>query len=98
MTGPSVVAYGSRAAVTAIAHGCEEEGVPCRTSERTGDALALARLAAAESPLGIGCGADDDRVLLVLAVRPGRPYLERSADDARRIGHAAGRIAARRPL
>jgi hypothetical protein len=48
--------------------------------------------------LGLGLGGDHDRLVVVLAGFPGRPYLEAEAAEARAIAHDAARIAARRPL
>ncbi|HEY7197042.1 MAG TPA: glycerol dehydratase reactivase beta/small subunit family protein [Gaiellaceae bacterium] len=83
-----------------LAAGFEEEGVPL-TIERAGEdgsPEALARIAAKRSPLGLGIGGDGERLALVLAAAPGRPYLEAPVADARRFGQAAARVAARRPL
>lgn len=62
------------------------------------DALTLAREAARRSVLGLGIGGDAERLVLVLAASPGRPYLELAVSQARAFGHAAARVAARRPL
>jgi hypothetical protein len=82
----------------ALAAGCEEEGVPLRCEPASGEAHALARAAARRSPLGLGIGGDAERLVLVLAAAPGRPYLEAASRAARGFGHAAARVAARRPL
>ena len=58
----------------------------------------LAREASKKAALGIGLGGDDERLVLVLAACPGRPYLEARVTEARTMGHDAARIAARRPL
>ncbi len=83
----------------ALAAGFEEEGVPL-AAEPVGweDAVTLAREAARRSALGLGIGGDTERLVLVLAASPGRPYLELAAAQARAFGRAAARVAARRPL
>lgn len=88
----------SAAQAAAIAAGCEEEGVPCDVAvdATTASALDRARRAAATAPLGIGIGGDAERVVVALAAAPGQAYIV--APDARAAGHAAGRLAARRPL
>ena len=63
-----------------------------------GSPQALAREAARRGALGLGLGGNHDRLVVVLAAFPGRPYLEAAATEARAIGHDAARIAARRPL
>jgi hypothetical protein len=82
----------------ALAAGFEEEGVPLRCEHAGGEALELARDAARRSPLGLGIGADAERIVLVLAAASGSPYLEASSEDARAFGQAAARVAAHRPL
>ncbi|MCC6223051.1 MAG: glycerol dehydratase reactivation factor [Thermoleophilia bacterium] len=83
----------------ALAAGFEEEGVPlaCEPGSPP-DALALAHQAAVRSGLGLGIGGDAERLVLVLAAWPGRPYLELPAARARLLGQAAARVATRRPL
>lgn len=81
-----------------LAAAFEEEGVPLRCERPPGERLALAREAARRSPLGLGIGADAGGLALVLAAAPGRAYLEAPAEGARAFGHAAARVAARRPL
>ena len=78
--------------------GFEEEGVPLEIERAAGDALALACDAARQAPLGIGIGADGDRLVLILAARPRVPYLEAPITEARTFAHAAARVVARRPL
>jgi hypothetical protein len=82
----------------ALAAGFEEEGVPITVLAGRGAPAALARTAADRALLGIGIGGDGERLALVLAGAPARPYLERPAAAARAFGHDAARIAARRPL
>lgn len=62
------------------------------------DALTLAREAARRSALGLGIGGNAEWLVLVLSASPGRPYLEFAVAQARAFGHAAARVAARRPL
>jgi hypothetical protein len=83
---------------SALAAGFEEEGVPLRCEPAAGEAFALARDAARRSPLGLGVGADAQRLVLVVAAAPARPYLEAPPENARAFGHAAARVAAQRPL
>jgi hypothetical protein len=83
---------------TALAEGFEEEGVPVTVVAAEGTPAALARQAANRAVLGIGIGGDADRLALVLAGGPARPYLEAPAAVARSFGQDAARIAARRPL
>ena len=82
----------------ALAAAFEEEGVPLEVAVAQGSAEALAREAATRAALGLGIGGDHDRLVLVLAAFPGRPYLEVKAAEARAFGHDAARVAARRPL
>lgn len=83
----------------ALAAGFEEEGVPLACEPAgAADVLALAREAAGRSALGLGIGGDAERLVLALAAWPGRPYLELATAQARSFGHAAARVAARRPL
>jgi hypothetical protein len=81
-----------------LAAGFEEEGVPVTVLTAAGAPEALAREAAKRALLGIGIGGDGERLALVLAGAPARPYLEAPATAARAFGHDAARIAARRPL
>jgi hypothetical protein len=96
---PAVFALlASPATAGGLAAGFEEEGVPLELVRGSGDAFALAREAAGRSSLGLGVGGDASCIVLVLAAAPASPYLEAPAADARRFGHAAARVAARRPL
>ena len=81
-----------------LATGFEEEGVPLEVEVAEGAPEAMARKAARRASLGLGIGGDHDRLVVVLAAFPGRPYLEARASEARALGHDAARIAARRPL
>jgi Dehydratase medium subunit len=81
-----------------LAAAAEEEGVPLTATVRRGAALTLARDAARTSQLGIGIGADQARLVVVLAASPAIPFLEATPAQARTLGHWAARIAARRPL
>jgi hypothetical protein len=85
-------------AAACVQAGFEEEGVPLTVDLVLGDAFELAREAARRSPLGLGVGGDTSRLVLVLAAASGCAYLEASANDARAFGHAAARVASRRPL
>ena len=85
------------APAAALDAGFEEEGVPLSCEPADGTPAALARRAAAQSALGLGIGGDGESLALVLAGASGRPYLEAPAAGARAFGHAAARVAARRP-
>lgn len=99
MSDPLVLALVADHAVgAALAHGFEEEGVPLTVAEAQGEPAALAREAARRAVLGIGIGGDGDRLVVVLAGAPARPYLEADSAAARSLGRDAARIAARRPL
>jgi hypothetical protein len=99
MSDPLVLALVAHTAPQkALAAGFEEEGVPLMVEVTDGPVEALARQAARRTVLGIGIGADAERLVLTLAAAPGRPYLAADAADARCFGHAAARLAARRPL
>ena len=89
MSDPLVLALVSNAPTVgaALAAGFEEEGVPLAVKTAEGAPEMLAREAARSSLLGLGIGADGDRLALVLA-----------AAQARSFAHNAARIAARRPL
>ncbi len=91
-----IVAYLS-AGARDVAAGCEEESVPLTLEVREGAAAALARCAAREAPSGIGIGGDAATLVIALATWP-HPYISAPVGEARRIGHAAARLAARRPL
>ncbi len=80
-----------------LAAGFEEEGVPLEIEASVGDRFSLARSAALRSPLGLGVGGDAAGLVLMLAAWPAGAYLEASAGAARAFGHAAARVAARRP-
>jgi cobalamin biosynthesis protein CbiG len=82
----------------ALAAGFEEEGVPLTIGVAEGTPHALAREAARHALLGLGLGADAERLVLVLAAAPGDPYLEEAANNARSFAQNAARVAARRPL
>jgi hypothetical protein len=82
----------------ALAAGFEEEGVPLEVRVAEGRPEVLARDAARQAVLGVGLGGDSERLVLVLAAFPSRPYLEATADEARAFGHDASRVATRRPL
>jgi hypothetical protein len=99
MTDPIVLALMSDASpCAALAAGFEEEGVPLTIEIAEGTPQTLARQAAKQASLGLGLGGDADRLVLVLAAAPGRPYLEGSAREARSFAQNAARVAARRPL
>jgi hypothetical protein len=99
LTEPLAVALLTKAAPrAAIAAGFEEEGVPLEVVVTEGAPEALAREAARRGALGLGIGGDHERLVLVLAAFPHRPYLEAEAAAARALGHDAARIAARRRL
>lgn len=101
MSEPLVLALVSDAAIgAALAAGFEEEGVPVAVVQLhdANDPLARAREAARQAILGIGIGGDGERLALILAGMPARPYLEGTAAAARSFGRDAARIAAHRPL
>lgn len=99
MSEPLVLALVSDPATgAALAAGFEEEGVPVTVVVAEGAPGALAREAARRALLGIGIGGDGNRLALVLAGGPARPYLEVPSAAARSLGRDAARIAARRPL
>jgi hypothetical protein len=98
VTAPVVALLDDQAAARHVAAGFEEEGVPLATEQRSGTPLELAREAARRSSLGLGIGGAEGRLVAVLAAAPGGAYLEARAGDARRFGHEAARIVARRPL
>jgi phosphoribosylcarboxyaminoimidazole (NCAIR) mutase len=101
VTEPLVLALVTDAApVAALAAGFEEEGVPVTVTVVVADQTpeALAREAAKRAVLGIGIGGDGDRLAVVLAGGPPRPYLQAPAAAARALGRNAARIASRRPL
>jgi hypothetical protein len=98
VTSAVVALLADDAAARGLAAGFEEEGVPLDLEWRRGEALALAREAARRSYLGFGVGGDAVRLVLVLAPAPACAYLEATAADGRRFGHAAARVAARRPV
>jgi hypothetical protein len=93
-----VALLSDRSCERGLAAGFEEEGVPLAGEHAVGDAEALAREAAARSALGVGVGGDAQRLVLVLAAAPHRPYLDSPIGLARAFGHAAARITAHRPL
>jgi hypothetical protein len=99
MTDPLVLALMSDASpCAALAAGFEEEGVPLTIEIAEGTPQTLARGAAKQALLGLGLGGDADRLVLVLAAAPERPYVEGSASEARSFAQNAARVAARRPL
>jgi hypothetical protein len=106
VTSPLVLALVSDVrAGAALAAGFEEEGVPLTVSRAADSrgapaesAAKLAADAARTALLGIGIGADGERLVLMLAGAPGRVYLAAPIETARAFGHSAARIAARRPL
>lgn len=81
-----------------LAAGFEEEGVPTVIERGDGNALELARAAARASALGLGVGGDGERIVLVLAASPARPYLEADVTATRAFGQAVARVAACRPV
>ena len=93
LTEPLVLALLTEAAPrTAIAAGFEEEGVPLEVVVAEGSPEALAREAARRGALGLALGGNHDRLVLVLAAFPGRPYLEADGhrgprDRSRRRSH-----------
>jgi hypothetical protein len=99
LSDPLVLALVSEPALrAALAAGFEEEGVPLTIEVAEGTPHDLAREAARRSVLGLGLGGDAERLILVLAAAPGRPYVEGSASEARSFAQNAARVAARRPL
>jgi phosphoribosylcarboxyaminoimidazole (NCAIR) mutase len=91
---------GDAACGAALAAGFEEEGVPVTVTVVAAGQTpeTLAREAAKRAVLGIGIGGDSDRLAVVLAGGPPRPYLQAPATAARSLGRNAARIASRRPL
>ena len=71
--------------------------MPLALEVRAGPAATLARAAARVAPAGIGIGGDATTLVIALATWP-RPYVSAPVADARLIGQAAARLAARRPL
>jgi hypothetical protein len=99
LTDPLVLALVSEEAPrAALAAGFEEEGVPLSIEAGEGAREVLAREAARRAALGLGIGADEERLVLVLAAAPTRAYLSAPAADARSFAQDAARVAARRPL
>jgi hypothetical protein len=91
MTPPAVhLAADDPDVIRAVRAAFEEEGVPLLVT-----APSTARAAAIASPLQIGIAAGE-AIEIALATGPDVPYLV--GDDARAMGHAAARLAARRPL
>jgi hypothetical protein len=86
------------ATADAIRAAFEEEGVPVTIAAADGDALTLARRAAADAPGLVGIGADGATIVVVLAAAPGAAYVEGPTTDARAVARSAARIVARRPL
>jgi hypothetical protein len=93
-----VALLADRSCERGLAAGFEEEGVPLTCELAPGEAAALAREAVTRSALGLGVGGDAERLVLVLAGSAGQAYLQGDVLDARAFGHAAARVAARRPL
>jgi hypothetical protein len=98
VTAGVVAVLGDLVTARDVAAAFEEEGVPLLVEDADGEPLALAREAARRSPFGLGIGGAGGRLVAVLAAAPGRAYLEARAGEARRFGHDAARIVARRPL
>ncbi|MDO5136064.1 MAG: glycerol dehydratase reactivase beta/small subunit family protein [Eubacteriales bacterium] len=70
---PEIVIYTQEADedfLREVCAGIEEEGVPCQTSERSGDVDELAFLAAGDSVLGVGIGMVRDHLALQMAHLP----------------------------
>ncbi len=82
--------------------GLEEEGVPGLLLPAGRDDPSPGLMAARSSPLGLGIALDACGGVLWHAGIPGRPLLRigppLTADGARRLGGAAGRLAKRIPL
>jgi hypothetical protein len=72
--------------------------VPLDVDLVPGEAVELGREAARRSVLGLGIGGDASRLVLVLAAASGHPYIEARPAEARTLGHAAARVASRRPI
>ncbi|HVV09424.1 glycerol dehydratase reactivase beta/small subunit family protein [Amycolatopsis sp.] len=98
---PAVVVYCAQPCLREILAGLEEEGVPARVELRDDmDATTLAFLAAQESALDVGIGADTSGAVCVHHAKlpPSCPALLAPAAQARRLGHNAARLVTRIPF
>lgn len=95
MIAPAVVlASTDLTLIRLVAAAFEEEAVPLQVLAEP----ISARAAAVRSPLGIGLAAADSELVVALSTGSDAAYLRGSVDDARLLGRAAARLAARRPL
>lgn len=95
MSAPSVVlACTDAELIRLVAAAFEEEAVPLHVLS---EAIS-ARAAAGRSPLGIGLGLDGGTLVVALSTGAAGAYFQGPVGDARRLGRAAARLAARRPL
>ncbi|MSO47211.1 MAG: hypothetical protein EXQ67_03885 [Thermoleophilia bacterium] len=95
MSAPSVVLASTDVGlIRLVAAAFEEEAVPLQILAEP----ISARAAAVRSPLGIGLAVDGTELVVALSTGLDGTYLRGPLDDARLLGRAAARLAARRPL
>ncbi len=95
MSAPAVVLASADAElIRLVAAAFEEEAVPLQILAES----ISARAAAVRSPLGIGLAVDGAEIVVALSTGTDGAYLKGPVGDARLIGRAAARLAARRPL
>ncbi|MDR1790973.1 MAG: glycerol dehydratase reactivase beta/small subunit family protein [Propionibacteriaceae bacterium] len=86
----------SRVKLSEVLYGIEEEGVPYRVVEATGDAGTIAHQAAVESRLGVGVGAASGRVAVTTEkLVAAAPYISINLNASRAVDRAVGANAAR---
>ncbi len=97
-----VISCGAGSVEHEVLAGVEEEGVPAVLERRVGngDAHALARVAAADSSLGVGVGIDSHGGVSVAHEKLTGPTdgLFGGAESARNLGHNAARMVVGIPL
>lgn len=95
MSAPAVVLASTDAAlIRLVAAAFEEEAVPLHVLSEP----ISARAAAVRSPLGIGLGLDGATLVVALSTGTAGTYFHGPVGDARLLGRAAARLAARRRL
>ena len=95
MSAPAVVLASTDAElIRLVAAAFEEEAVPLYVLSEP----ISARAAAVRSPLGIGRGLDGATLVVALSTGDTGAYLQGPVGNARLLGRAAARLAARRPL